>query len=81
MEVEKIWDECMRKIVTTKKKFGWSYIYDRDFQECFKTKVHQLKDGILFGDPQMQVSKHGDQIVVTIFNDSNDPEDWETIVF
>jgi len=79
--MEKIWDECMREVVEKKKKFGWSYIYDEDFQRCFKSKIKGVKDGILFGDPQMQVSKYGDEIIVTIFSDSDDPEDWETVVF
>ena len=81
IEAEAAWEECMRKVVAEKKLLNWDYIYDKDFQQCFKTKVHQLKDGILFGDPQMQVSKYNDQIIVTVFNDSDDPEDWETIVF
>jgi len=81
MEWGRIWDECMRDVVGKKKKFGRDYIYDRDFQRGFKCRVKDAPDGILFGGPQMQVSKQGSEIIVTIFNDSDDPEDWETIVF
>jgi len=83
VEVEEVWDTCMWKVVKMKKLFGWKYIYDKDFQKCFKSKVLQINipDGILFGDPSMQVSKYGNNIIVTIFSDSDNPEDWETIIF
>ena len=72
IEAEAAWEECMRKVVAEKKLLNWDYIYDKDFQQCFKSRVHPLKDGILFGDPQMQVSKYNDQIIVIVFNDSDD---------